>query len=81
MYMTREASQIKQLCIEVTPGITVDEMLNKINEHGGKLHNGKSHKVTDREGVWVALVCATSTMCETRCSIYHNETNVIETKL
>jgi flagellar basal body-associated protein FliL len=81
MYMTREVSQIRQLCMDITLGITVDEMLNKISIYGGNRHQGRSSKIADNEEVWVALVCAASTMCETRCSIYHNETNVIEAKL
>ena len=80
-YISWEVSEIKQLCREVVPGTSISEMESLINMSGGYWFKAGSGKIGDEKNMWVETVCAKSTMCETSCRIYHNETEVTKVTL
>ena len=78
-YATWEVSEIKQLCREVTPGTPIAEMKSLISKNGGHWYiKTASVKAENEKNMWFEMVCASSTMCEARCKIYHNGIEVIE---
>jgi len=78
VYVVWEISEIKQLCKEVVPGTSVSEMQSLISRNGGYWYKAASVKIKDEQDMWVETVCAKSTMCEAKCRIYHNATEVVE---